>query len=65
MVVVYAVAILGMAILVGFNGQISLGSGAFYAIGAYTTAILMDDVSMSRIGPRCRSRRWFARPSGS
>jgi branched-chain amino acid transport system permease protein len=41
MVVVYAVAILGMAILVGFNGQISLGSGAFYAIGAYTTAILM------------------------
>jgi branched-chain amino acid transport system permease protein len=42
MVVVYAVAILGMAILVGFNGQISLGHGAFYAIGAYTTAILMS-----------------------
>src|ERR1700735_1525225 len=41
MVVVCAVAILGMAILVGFNGQISLGHGAFYAIGAYTTAILM------------------------
>src|ERR1700732_973810 len=42
MVVVYAIAILGMAILVGFNGQISLGHGAFYAIGAYTTAILMS-----------------------
>src|SRR5580658_6094541 len=42
MVEVYAVAILGMAILVGFNGQISLGHGAFYAIGAYTTAILMS-----------------------
>src|SRR5471030_432958 len=42
MVVVYSVAILGMAILVGFNGQISLGHGAFYAIGAYTTAILMS-----------------------
>src|SRR5580704_13234951 len=41
MVTVYAVAILGMAILVGFNGQISLGHGAFYAIGAYTTAVLM------------------------
>ena len=41
MVAVYGVAILGMAILVGFNGQISLGHGAFYAIGAYTTAILM------------------------
>ena len=38
MVVVYAIAILGLAILTGFNGQISLGHGAFYAIGAYTTA---------------------------
>src|SRR6478752_4732953 len=41
MVIVYAIAILGLAILVGFNGQISLGHGAFYAIGAYTTAVLM------------------------
>ncbi|MBN8929601.1 MAG: branched-chain amino acid ABC transporter permease [Rhodospirillales bacterium] len=41
MVVVYGIAILGLAILTGFNGQISLGHGAFYAIGAYTTAILM------------------------
>src|SRR6516164_1192817 len=40
MVVVYAIAILGLAILTGFNGQISLGHGAFYAIGAYVTAIL-------------------------
>ena len=42
MVVVYAVAILGLAILTGINGQISLGHGAFYAIGAYSTAILMN-----------------------
>src|SRR6476620_738024 len=42
MVVVYAIAILGLAILTGFNGQISLGHGAFYAIGAYVTAILMS-----------------------
>jgi branched-chain amino acid transport system permease protein len=41
MVLVYALAILGLALLIGFNGQISLGHGAFYAIGAYTTAILM------------------------
>ena len=41
MVMVYAIAILGLALLTGFNGQISLGHGAFYAIGAYTTAILM------------------------
>ena len=43
MVVVYALAVLGLAILTGFNGQISLGHGAFYAIGAYTTAILMTN----------------------
>ena len=42
LVLVYAVAILGLNILTGFNGQISLGHGAFYAFGAYTAAILMD-----------------------
>ncbi|MBX3622353.1 MAG: branched-chain amino acid ABC transporter permease [Rhizobacter sp.] len=38
----YAIAILGLNMLIGFNGQISLGHGAFYAIGAYTAAVLMD-----------------------
>ncbi len=42
MVVVYAVAILGLGLVTGFNGQISLGHGAFYAVGAYVTAILMS-----------------------
>ncbi|MCW3475491.1 branched-chain amino acid ABC transporter permease [Limobrevibacterium gyesilva] len=42
MVVVYAVAILGLNLVTGFNGQISLGHGAFYAVGAYVTAIMMD-----------------------
>jgi branched-chain amino acid transport system permease protein len=42
LVLVYAVAILGLNMLTGFNGQISLGHGAFYAFGAYATAILMD-----------------------
>ncbi len=41
-VVVYAVAILGLGLVTGFNGQISLGHGAFYAVGAYVTAILMS-----------------------
>jgi branched-chain amino acid transport system permease protein len=41
-VLIYAIAMLGLNILTGFNGQISLGHGAFYAIGAYTTAILLD-----------------------
>lgn len=37
---IYAVAILGLALVTGYNGQISLGHGAFYAVGAYVTAIL-------------------------
>src|SRR5262245_36182384 len=40
--VIYAVAILGLNLLTGFNGQFSLGHSAFYAIGAYTAAILME-----------------------
>jgi len=39
---VYAIALLGLNMLTGYNGQISLGHGAFYAIGAYTAAILME-----------------------
>ena len=41
-VLIYAIAILGLNMLTGFNGQISLGHGAFYGIGAYTTAIMID-----------------------
>lgn len=39
---VYAIAILGLNLLTGFNGQFSLGHSAFFAIGAYTAAIMMD-----------------------
>lgn len=42
LVLVYAIAVLGLNILTGYNGQISLGHGAFFALGAYTTAILMS-----------------------
>ncbi len=41
MVAAYAIAILGLDMLTGYTGQISLGHGAFYAVGAYTAAILM------------------------
>ena len=41
-VCIYAIALLGLNILTGYNGQISLGHGAFYAIGAYTSAIMID-----------------------
>jgi branched-chain amino acid transport system permease protein len=42
LVLVYAIVLLGLNILTGYNGQISLGHGAFYAIGAYVAAILME-----------------------
>jgi branched-chain amino acid transport system permease protein len=35
-----AIALIGLNVLTGYSGQISLGNGAFMAIGAYTTAIL-------------------------
>jgi branched-chain amino acid transport system permease protein len=41
-----AIAVLGLNLLTGFNGQISLGHGAFYAVGAYTAAVLMDHLNM-------------------
>jgi branched-chain amino acid transport system permease protein len=41
-VFIYAMALLGLNILTGYNGQISLGHGAFYALGAYTAAIMID-----------------------
>jgi len=47
MVLVYAIVLLGLNILTGFNGQISLGHGAFFAIGAYAAAILIDKTGMA------------------
>jgi len=41
-VVIYSIALLGLNLLIGFNGQISLGHGAFFAVGAYTAAILLQ-----------------------
>jgi branched-chain amino acid transport system permease protein len=38
---IYFIAILGLNILTGYTGQISLGHGAFMAIGGYTTAIMV------------------------
>ncbi len=40
-VMIYAIAVLGLNILTGYNGQISLGHGGFFAAGAYTAAVLM------------------------
>ena len=42
-VAIYLIALLGLNILTGYTGQISLGHGAFMGVGAYTTAILTHD----------------------
>jgi branched-chain amino acid transport system permease protein len=41
MAVIMSLAVLGLNVVTGYNGQISLGHGAFFAIGAYVTAMLM------------------------
>lgn len=42
MVIILSIVLIGLILLTGLNGQISLGHGAFYAIGAYVAAILID-----------------------
>ena len=48
-VATFFIAILGLNILTGYTGQISIGHGAFMAIGGYTTAILSRDHHMNLI----------------
>jgi branched-chain amino acid transport system permease protein len=43
---VYFIAIIGLNVLTGYSGQISLGHGAFLAIGSYTTAILVSSYGL-------------------
>src|SRR5579871_726729 len=45
-VLILAIALLGLNLLTGFNGQISLGHGAFFAIGGYGAAILIVKVGL-------------------
>jgi len=40
---IFFVAVLGLNILTGYSGQISIGHGAFMAIGGYTTAVMSRD----------------------
>lgn len=49
MILIYAIAIMGLNLLTGFNGQFSLGHAAFYAIGAYTAAIMMEKFGISYV----------------
>jgi branched-chain amino acid transport system permease protein len=42
---IYAIAAIGLNLLIGYTGQISLGHGAFFGVGAYTGAILATKAS--------------------
>jgi branched-chain amino acid transport system permease protein len=46
LLLIYAIAVLALNILTGASGQFSLGQSAFYAVGAYTAAILMEHANV-------------------
>ena len=46
MIFIFIVGAIGLNILVGFTGQISIGHGAFVAVGAYTSAILTTKLGL-------------------
>ncbi|NOQ96184.1 MAG: branched-chain amino acid ABC transporter permease [Desulfobacterales bacterium] len=43
---IYAIAAIGLNLLIGYTGQISLGHGAFFGVGAYAAAILATKVGV-------------------
>jgi branched-chain amino acid transport system permease protein len=46
---IYFIAVLGLNVLTGYTGQISIGHGAFMAVGGYTTAVMSRDHHTSLI----------------
>ena len=48
-VIIYGIAILALNILTGGSGQFSLGQSAFYAVGAYTAAIMMEHMHINYV----------------
>jgi branched-chain amino acid transport system permease protein len=52
-ITIYAIAVLGLNMLTGYSGQISLGNGAFYALGAYTAVIMMIHPEVAHAIVRC------------
>ena len=46
---IYFIAVVGLNVLTGYTGQISIGHGAFMAVGGYTTAVMSRDHHTSLI----------------
>jgi branched-chain amino acid transport system permease protein len=55
-ILVFVVGAVGLMILTGFTGQISLGHSAFIGIGGYTAAILGGTYGRALLGDRARRR---------
>jgi len=55
MMVVYSILCLGLNLILGFTGLLSLGHAAFYGIGAYTTAIMMTRYDFGFVAAFCAS----------
>ena len=49
MLLIYGLAVLALNILTGGSGQFTLGQSAFYAVGAYTSAILMETYNVNYV----------------
>ncbi len=57
---------IGLNLITGYCGQISLGHAAFFGIGAYTAALLAKAgfPLAATLGPAACWRGWWARSSG-
>ncbi len=61
-VMTYAVAALGLNLITGYVGQVSLGHNAFFALGSYAAVLSViylgvNDILAVLIAGRCRIRR--------
>jgi ABC-type branched-subunit amino acid transport system ATPase component/ABC-type branched-subunit amino acid transport system permease subunit len=43
----YTIVVIGLNVLIGFSGQVSLGHAGFFGIGAYTSALLSTKAGLS------------------
>jgi len=47
-VAAWVIAVAGLSILVGLSGQLSVGNGAFMAVGAYSTALRINEKTIEK-----------------
>jgi branched-chain amino acid transport system permease protein len=50
LILIYTVAVMGLNVVTGYAGQISIGHAAFMGIGAYAAAIITRDIAVPLLG---------------